>query len=252
MNQLKTQAKKVALVTGGARRVGAAIVKALHQNGFDVAIHCHHSKQEARALAQALNHVRKESAQVFTADLCDKKAAITLVDDVVSWKNQLDCLVNNASVFIKTPLGGEVADAVWDELFTANVKVPFWLSEAAHASLKQSENGNIINITDVHAEKPLTDYIIYTQTKAALKLQTESLARAYAPNVRANAVAPGAVILPEGQNALSDEVADKIRKKIPLKRFGDALWVAQAVLSLVNNPYITGDTLRVDGGRYIA
>ncbi|NCT56592.1 MAG: pteridine reductase [Legionella sp.] len=250
MNRDRTQDVRVVLVTGAARRIGAAIAKCLHQSGFNVVIHCHQSRQEAEALSIKLNHARSNSACVLVADLSLKNQASALIKQVIDWQGRLDVLVNNASCFIKTPVGC-IDEAVCDKLWITNVKAPLWLSEAAYASLAQ-HNGSIINLTDIHAEKPLSDYAVYSQTKAALKMQTEALAREYAPNIRVNAVAPGAIVWPEGENALSPEMQAKIISKTLLKKQGEPKWIAEAVLSLVLNAFITGQTLRVDGGRSVA
>ena len=248
MKRDKTQVRGVALITGAARRIGAAIANDLHDNGYDVVIHCHQSQGDADVLMQALNAKRAQSACVCMADLTQTSEAEQLVRAAYAWKKQLDVLVNNASCFIKTDVS-RMDDAAWDRLWALNVKAPFGLALAAYDYLKQSEHGNIINITDVHAEKPLRDYAVYVQTKAALKMQTEALACEFAPGVRVNAVAPGAIILPEGDNALSAETQAQMLLNMPLKRWGEPIWVAKAVSSLVCNPYITGQTLRVDGGR---
>ena len=250
MNSKKTQVCGTALVTGAARRIGAAIATMLHDAGYDVVIHAHQSLNAAHALAAVLNAKRRDSACVCVADLSLKNAAVDLIQQAIAWRQRLDVLINNASCFIQTPIGA-VDEAVWDTLWAVNTKAPFYLSEAAHAALVQSDNGNIINMTDIHAEKPLRDYIAYTQTKAALKLQTESLAREYAPNIRVNAVAPGAIVLPEGDNALDSVQQAHILSKTPLGRWGAPEWVAKAVLDLITNNYMTGQTLRVDGGRSI-
>lgn len=253
MNRDKKQAVRVALVTGAARRIGAAIVERLHQAGFNVVIHCYQSIQDADALAKKLNHLRSNSACVLVADLSLKSHACALIQHVIAWQGRLDILVNNASCFIKTPVGSVdgVDEAAWDTLWVTNVKSPYWLSEAARACLAK-DGGCIVNITDIHAEKPLSDYAVYSQTKAALKMQTEALAREYAPNIRVNAVAPGAIAWPEGENALSPEAQEKIISKTLLKKHGEPKWIAEAVLSFVLNEFITGQTLRVDGGRSLA
>ena len=249
MNREKTQEKGVALITGAARRIGAVIAEVLHEAGFDVVIHCHQSISEANALMDVLNAKRADSACVCVADLSIKSEAVGLVKTANAWKNQLDVLVNNASNFIKTPIKG-FDEGIWDALWIVNVKAPFWLAQAAHTFLTQSDNGNIVNITDILAEKSRYDYAVYVQTKAALKMQTEALSCEYAPSVRVNAVAPGPILLPEGENALSAEMQQaEIALKIPLTCWGEPKWVAAAVLGLVSNEYITGQTMRVDGGR---
>ncbi len=200
MNQSDIQAP-VALITGAARRIGAAIASYLHQAGYRIIIHYHHSDSEAHDLAQALNQQRTNSALTLVADLCQPNAADMLIANTIDWAGKLNLLVNNASIFMRTDPGA--ADIIaWDKLFNTNVKAPFLLSQAAFPYLA-AQHGAIINITDAHADKPLKDYAVYCQTKAALNMQTKALAREFAPNVRVNAVAPGAIAWPEGENALS-------------------------------------------------
>lgn len=245
MNNIQTS--PVALITGAARRIGATIATYLHQAGFRIVIHCHRSKKEALALANQLNTIRAESAWVLNADLSDKSQVIKLINDTISVANQLDLLVNNASIFTKSTTN-PLDEANWDNLFITNVKAPFWLSHSAFPHLVK-QKGAIINITDIHADAPLKDYAVYCQSKAALAMQTKALAQEFAPNVRVNAVAPGAILWPEEENALSEKQQQKIVSKTLLKQHGDALYIAMAVLALAENPFITGQTLRVDGGR---
>jgi pteridine reductase len=247
VNQAKIQDRGVALVTGAARRIGAAIARALHVQGFDVVLHCHQSADEAHALADALNQTRPDSACVHEADLTQTKDLKALIQHACTWHGRLDVLVNNASCFIKT-VPGALDEHAWDTLWAVNVKAPFWLSEHARDALAQT-HGCIVNITDIQAEKPRQDYAVYVQTKAALKMQTEALALTYAPSIRVNAVAPGATMWPEGENALSEAAQADVVSNTPLKRHGEPQWVSEAVLSLVLNQFITGQTLRVDGGR---
>jgi pteridine reductase len=245
--QTNKQDTKIALVTGGARRIGAAIVTALHDAGFSVIIHCHHSLTEAQALAKTLNQVRANSATVLQKDLITAHAAEDIIQEALSLTNRLDVLVNNASVFLRTDPDAFNQDE-WDILFNTHVKAPFLLSmHARHALLKQQ--GCIINITDIHAQNPLMHYSAYCQSKAALNLQTQSLAREFAPDIRVNAVAPGAILWPEHNNSLTPEIKNNIIKQTPLKRHGNPEMVAQAVLALIHNSFITGQILRVDGGR---
>jgi pteridine reductase len=249
LNHANKQVARVALVTGAARRIGATIAHYLHQAGFRVVIHCHQSLQEATALAQILNSKKPHSALVLTADLTIKQDAINLITETILWAGQLDLLVNNASIFTFTSTEeNALDDEQWNKLFTTNVKAPYWLSYTAHAFLAK-QKGAIINITDIHAEHPLKGYSVYCQSKAALTMQTKSLAREFAPNVRVNAVAPGAIAWPENNNALSDTLQQKIIAETPLKQHGNPIFIAQAVLALADNPFITGQTLNVDGGR---
>ncbi|HAT8580431.1 TPA: pteridine reductase [Legionella pneumophila] len=247
LNQTNTQEAKVALVTGGAKRIGAAIVKKLHLSGYQVAIHCRSALHEADILAKDLNQLRTNSAIVMQKELTELDAAEEIISKVKHWAGRLDLLVNNASVFKRTDCHF-LNEADWQYLFAVNVQVPFLLSMAACPLLAPCK-GSIINITDIHADKPLKGYSVYCQTKAALEMQTRSLARELAPEIRVNAVAPGAIAWPENDNSLTAEAQQKIIEKTPLKSHGSAEFIAQAVLALAENPFITGQTLKVDGGR---
>jgi pteridine reductase len=249
LNRANKQEAKVALVTGGARRIGAAIIKTLHAAGYKVVIHCRFAVNEARALAVDLNHKRMDSALVVTQELMETDAASQLITTTIAWAGRLDLLVNNASVFLRTEQHSFQAED-WQLLFDMNVKVPFLLSLAARPFLVQ-QRGVIVNLTDIHAEKPLKGYGVYCQTKAALEMQTKALAREFAPEIRVNAVAPGAIIWPENTNSLNAEDQQKIIAKTPLKSHGNPLYIAHAVLALADNPFITGQILKVDGGRSI-
>lgn len=232
-----------ALITGASRRIGAAIATYLHQSGFRVLIHCHQSFDSALALAHVLNEKRTNTARVLSVDLSVKESAVELIHDTIDWARRLDVLVNNASVFSRH-------EADWDRMFVTNVKAPFWLSHAAYPYLVKTQ-GTIINITDTHAQTPLKGYAMYCQTKAALAMQTKALASEFAPDIRVNAVAPGAIAWPEGDNSLSQKQQQAILAQTALHCHGTPLFIAKAVFALVDNPFITGQTLPVDGGRYI-
>lgn len=247
LNQPNKQEAKVALVTGGARRIGAAVVKKLHAAGYKVVIHCRFALDEAHALAVELNNQRMNSAFVIQRELTEPNAATEIMTTVCEWGGRLDVLVNNASVFIKTDCN-LFDENQWQLLFDIHVKVPFLLSMAAR-SLLSSHSGVIVNLTDIHASKPLKGYSVYCQSKAALEMQTKSLAREFAPEIRVNAVAPGAIVWPENQNTLNSKEQQSIIDKTPLKRHGDSEYIALAVLALVENPFISGQILKVDGGR---
>jgi len=243
LNQTNKQDAPVALVTGAARRIGAAIAQYLHTAGYRVIIHCHQSHTAAHALANDMDRMRADSAIVLTANLCFPDSAHQLIADALTWAGRMDLLVNNASLFTRN-------ETDWDAMFNLNVKAPFLLSHAALPHLAKT-HGSIINITDIHADTPLKGYAIYCQSKSALSMQTKALAREFAPNVRVNAVAPGAIMWPEQGNQLSEEQQQNIIDKTPLKQHGSPLFIAQAVLSLAENLFITGQTLSVDGGRSI-
>lgn len=249
MNQANKQEAKVALVTGAGRRIGAAIAIQLHKAGFKVLIHCNHSIEEAQHLAKILNDKRSDTAKVYQQDLCASNAAKLIVDAALAFGGRLDVLVNNASIFERTDFAN-FNENNGDSLFAANVKAPFLLSLCARPHLAKQQ-GVIINITDIHAEKPLKGYSEYCQSKAALILQTKSLAREFAPDIRVNGVSPGAIVWPEHANMVSKEEQEEIINKTPLKRKGKPEYIAQAVLALVENSFITGQILKVDGGRSI-
>lgn len=230
----------IALITGSARRIGAAVVQHLHQAGFNVVVHCHQSTFEAKTLVNTLNQVRKESATWFSCDLYQSDSVEWLIQQTIHWAGKLDVLINNASLFSR--------EADWERMFTLNVKVPFDLSQRAYPYLAQTQ-GCIVNITDIHASMPLKGYSVYCQSKAALLMQTKSLAQEFAPQVRVNAVAPGAIAWPEADNALSEAQQNKIIAKTALKRHGEPRFIAEAVLAFIQQTFVTGQSLAVDGGR---
>lgn len=238
----------VILVTGAARRVGAEIVRTLHAAGARVAIHYRNSVAEAEALAAALNASRPESAAVFAADLLDVAALAQLVGAVVTRFGRLDGLVNNASSFYPTPVG-QVDTASWDDLLGSNLKAPLFLAQAAAPHLTAVQ-GCIVNIADIHAERPLKDYPTYCAAKGGLLTLTRALAVDLAPAVRVNAVAPGAIQWPDrGTDFPPAEQAEIIRHTL-LKRVGSPADIARTVKFLVfDAPYITGQVINVDGGR---
>lgn len=236
---------KGALITGAARRIGAEIAKSLHAKGYHIALHCFQSLEEGRALVDQFNRIRSDSAQLFVFDLSDEHHCQQLIDATVKWKIP-SVLVNNASVFIKD---SEAKDFdTWLRLFSVNVRAPYLLSQGLSPYLSET-SGNIINITDIHAQTPLKEYSIYCQTKAALSLQTKAFAKELAPHVKVNAIAPGAIMWPEHHNVLPEKIQENIVSKTLLKRHGHPQYIAEMVLSLIQNPFITGQEIKVDGGR---
>ena len=234
---------KTVLITGAARRIGAGIAQYLHERGYQILLHYHQSEQEAQTLCKQFLQNRPKSAHLIHVDLHDPQAHQLIMAQVQHYTPQLDVLVNNASAFSKS-------DQDFDEMFQINVKLPYLLSRAAYPLLKKSQ-GLIVNITDIHAKKPLKEYAAYVQTKAAFWMQTEALALEFAPDVRVNAVAPGSILWPEHGNTLTPELQQEILDKIPLHRIGEPLFIAQAIGYLIDCPFITGQTLNVDGGRSI-
>jgi len=238
----------VALITGAARRIGAAIARTLHAQGADVAIHYRESGEAANAVAADLNAIRANSAATFAADLNDLADLNHLVDDVRAWRSRLDILVNNASSFYPTPVG-EITEEQWNDLVGTNLKAPLFLSQAALPALREAR-GVIINIVDVHAQRPLRNHAVYGPAKAGLAMLTRSLAKDLAPEVRVNGVSPGAILWPE--NGMSAATKDAILEQIPLGRPGTPEDVADAVLFLAKDAdYVTGQIIAIDGGRSI-
>jgi pteridine reductase len=239
---------KVALVTGGAQRIGAQIARTLHSAGMKVAIHYHASAEAAEQLAGELDALRPGSAVAVRGDLDDTGAPAALVATVEARFGRIDALVNNASRFYPTPLDAATA-AQWDELMGSNLRAPFFLAQAA-APLLRAAGGCIVNLVDVHARRPLAGHPIYCMAKAANAMMVMSLARELGPAVRVNGVAPGAILWPDRE--LSEAAKREILDRTALKRTGEMEDVAKAVLFLVRDAdYVTGQILAVDGGRTI-
>jgi len=237
-----------ALVTGGARRVGAGIVRALHGAGANVVIHCHRSLSAARALAAELESTRPDSTAVIVRDLLDTAALPGLIGEASDCFAALHLLVNNASTFYPTPLGG-ITSAQWDDLIGTNLRAPLLLAQAAAPQLRRTQ-GAVLNIVDIHGLRPLRDHMVYSVAKAGLIMLTRALARELAPEVRVNAIAPGPVLWPDAP--LAEERKQKIIDKTPLHRHGSPDDVARAVLFFASEaPFVTGQILAVDGGRSI-
>ena len=242
---------KTILITGGARRVGAAIGERLHAAGANLVIHYRSSGREARALVKSFNALRQGSAMAIKANLLDRLAPQALVRACVKHYGQLDGLVNNASSFYATPMGS-MKHKGWDDLVGTNLKAPLFLSQAAAPALKRTR-GVIVNIVDIHAELPLPDYLMYTVAKGGLAALTRSLARELAPEIRVNGVSPGPILWPEHSAWSSARVRQSIIKKTLLQREGEPDDIAKAVaFFFMNAPYVTGQILAVDGGRSIA
>lgn len=241
---------KVMLVTGGGRRVGAAICRRLHAAGADIALHYRSSSDEALALQNELNELRPNSVAEFSADLLDLTALPRLIMQVLARFGRLDGLINNASSFYPTPLKG-VNEAQWHDLLGTNLRAPLFLAQAAADELRR-RHGCIVNIVDIHAERPMHGHLLYSVAKAGLVALTRALAQEMAPQVRVNAVAPGVILWPEGGGWEDDAQRRKIVAHTLLKREGESDDIARTVVFLVEDaPYITGQVIAVDGGRSI-
>jgi len=239
---------KTALITGGAKRIGEVTSRLLHEAGYNVIIHCRLSEQTANELAEELNNIRADSAKVVQADLNDETIYNHLIEKAFQCWSRLDVLVNNASSFYPTSIGSITLDD-WNNLINSNMKAPLFLAQAAAPYLKQVQ-GNIINMTDVHAQRPMKDHTVYCAAKAGLVMLTMSLAKELGPEIRVNSVAPGAILWPD--NDMPEHTKKLILERTTLKKPGDPIDIAKTILFLVRDAhYITGQIIAVDGGRLI-
>lgn len=244
---MQDEMRKVAIVTGAARRIGAVIVRRLHARGIKVLIHCNGSIEQAENLAAELNTQRANSAAVIRAELGDDAAPARIVAAALKHFGRIDLLINNASSFYPTPTERST-HADWAALIDSNQRAPFWLSLAAAAHM--GDGAAIVNLVDIHGLVPLKHHAIYSQAKAGLIMQTRALAKDLAPGVRVNGVAPGSILWPEGAAEQSEQAMLDILERVPLKRQGTPDDIAGAVEFLaLDAPYITGQILAVDGGR---
>lgn len=242
--------EKVVLVTGGAKRVGAAICRRLHAHGAKLVIHYRSSRDEAHLLQHELNQRRPDSTSIAQADLLDIDLLPNLVEKTINRYGRLDALINNASSFFSTPLSTCTIDA-WNDLVGSNLMAPLFLSQAAEPHLKK-QHGCIINIIDIHTERPLKNFVIYNAAKGGLQALTKSLALELAPEVRVNGVSPGAILWPEDDTWSDEETRNTIIQGTLLKRTGTPEDIAKAVHFLIQDAtYITGQIIAVDGGRSI-
>ena len=234
---------KTALIPGGAARIGAQIVKTLHHNQFNIIIHCNQSKDKAQLLCDELNLIRANSAEIVSGNLNN----IDELDSLVSSIKSIDLLVNNASVFYpKSVEDSEMKD--WDDVININLKAPFFLSKGLSKTLSKND-GSIINIIDIHSERPLKKHAIYNISKAGLKMLTQTLAKELAPRIRVNGVSPGSILWPQDSAEISEDDKNLMLERIALHRQGSPQDIADTVLFLANSNYITGQIINIDGGR---
>jgi pteridine reductase len=234
---------KTALITGGAARIGAQIVKTLHHNQFNIIIHCNQSKDKAQLLCDELNSIRANSVEIVSGNLNN----IDELDSLVSSVKSIDLLVNNASVFYpKSVEDSEMKD--WDDVININLKAPFFLSKGLSKTLSKND-GSIINIIDIHSERPLKKHAIYNISKAGLKMLTQTLAKELAPRIRVNGVSPGSILWPQDSAEITEDDKNLMLERIALHRQGSPQDIADTVLFLANSNYITGQIINIDGGR---
>lgn len=242
-------AGKVILVTGASQRIGERIARLMHAEGMNIILHYRSSRDDAKKIQQELNELRADSVILIQADLSETNKISEMIREAVKGWGRIDAVVNNASSFYPTPVG-EINEQVWDDLINSNLKAPLFLCQAAAPYLKQQQ-GSIVNIVDIHAERPLKNHTVYCIAKAGLVMLTKSLARELAPEVRVNAIAPGAILWPE--NDIDDVTKKRILSGTVLKRQGSADDIATAVRFLIKEAnYMTGQILTVDGGRTLS
>ncbi|MDH5446266.1 MAG: pteridine reductase [Gammaproteobacteria bacterium] len=236
---------KVALITGAAHRIGAETARTLHAEGMRLVLHYRHSRKAAQALQKELNDARADSVILVQADLLTTNGLPTIIQQCIDSFGQLDVLINNASTFYPTQIGS-VNEDQWEDLIGSNLKAPFFLSQAAAPYLAKQQ-GCIINIVDVHADRPLKTYPVYSTAKAGLVMLTKAMAVELGPDIRVNAVAPGAILWPEN---IDEVTKQRIVNRTVLKRKGEPHDIANAILYLIKDAgYMSGQVLTVDGGR---
>ncbi|MGO4222235.1 pteridine reductase [Lysobacter sp. TAF61] len=240
--------RPVALITGSAKRIGAQIARTLHDAGYDLALHYRDSREQAQALAAELEAARAGSTVLLQADLGEYDRLPELVAHTIGRFGRLDALVNNASSFTPTPIGTATPQQ-WEQLFASNARAPFFLAQAAAPHLRAAQ-GAVVNLTDIYGERPLRGHALYCMAKAALLMMTKALALELAPDVRVNAVSPGAILWPEeSANAAAQEA---MLGRTPMGRTGTPGEVAEAVRWLLMDArYSTGQVLHLDGGRLL-
>tara|TARA_B100000795_G_scaffold69735_1_gene48620 strand:+ start:1281 stop:2030 length:750 start_codon:yes stop_codon:yes gene_type:complete len=240
--------KQVAIITGGAKRIGAAICRRLHKANIDIIIHYKSSGKEANSLKDELNSIRKNSASLIQADLLNSNNYSLIINEAIKIYGQLNFLINNASSYYRTNIN-EVNESNWNDLIGSNLKAALFLSKEAAPFLELTK-GSIINITDAHISNPKENYIIYSIAKSGLSTLTKSLAKEFGPNIRVNAVAPGPILWPDNSNEFDQDYRKKVISQTMLKKVGEADDIAKAVeFLLLNGPFITSHVLNVDGGR---
>lgn len=240
-----TDTNKVMLVTGAAQRLGAYIAQSAHANGYNLVLHYRSSVVQTQDLQQQLNQIRPDSCIIFQADFNEETDFSSLQKNIEKQFGRLDVLVNNASDFFPTDID-EITVENYNKLFNSNVKGPLFMAKSCFPLLKKSQ-GNIINLVDIHADKPLKKYPIYSMAKAANKMMVQSLAREFAPDVRVNGISPGCIIWPE--QVMPGYEKEEILSRVALQKVGNPQNIYHTIKYLISNAYITGQIIRVDGGR---
>ncbi len=246
MAKLKSD-KKLALITGGAKRIGGAIAARLHSDGYDICLHYNRSHLVADRLIADLNKKRPKSAYSIAADLADRRQLKSFINKVLGKHNSISVLVNNASEFYAHPFE-QVDSATWQKLLDIHLTAPFFLTQS-FLSLLKNGNGSIINMLDIYASRPLNGYSVYCVTKAGLAMMTRSLALELGDEIRVNAIAPGMILWPESANQEYIDRQKQVVDRLPLKRIGNLEDIVQGVIFLLNSTYVTGQIITIDGGK---
>ncbi|WNO08607.1 pteridine reductase [Teredinibacter sp. KSP-S5-2] len=242
--------QKVILITGAAKRIGASLAKDLHSNNYKIIIHYNQSESSARSLMESLNNRRADTATMIQADLRNLDQTLSLAEQAIAYWGRLDGLINNASTYYSTPIG-ECTPEQWQDLFSSNLKAPFFLAQACVEALKKTR-GHIINIADIHGQRPLAKHSMYCMAKAGNIMMTKTLAKELAPEIKVNGIAPGAILWPEndGENSVDNT---EILNQIPLKELGNTQSITSSIrFLLMESSYITGQIINVDGGRSLS
>jgi len=238
--------KKTVLITGGAKRIGAVTAKYFHERDWNIVLHYNNSEKEAHALSETLNSEREGSCFKIKADFSSEESIASMVKEFLNLECGLDVLINNASSFYPTPID-DASREQWANLLDTNTTAPMFLIKAFRETLRKNK-GSVINVSDSLAAKGIKNFSLYSSAKAALETLSKSLAKELAPEIRVNAVAPGAILWPENEE-IGEEAKTKILSKIDLGRIGNPLDIASAIYFLSEASYITGQVLKVDGGR---
>lgn len=251
MTDVAAQTAPVVLITGAARRIGAAIARHMHSAGYNIVIHCNQSIDAAETLCAELNALRPDSARILQAQLTDMAQVKKLANNTLSCWGRVDALVNNASSFYPTPLA-KATEADWDALIGSNLKGPYFLCQELAKALSETQ-GSIVNIADIHARQPLAEHSIYCIAKAGNVMLTKTLAKELAPVVRVNGIAPGAILWPENNEKMNAQSQQNILNNIPLGKLGDELDIARLAHFLITDAsYVNGQVIAVDGGSHLS
>lgn len=239
---------KFIFLTGGAKRIGKTTCKHFHDEGFNIIFHYNTSDKEANEIKESLNSIRKDSCFVIQADFNDKSSIERLAEGVAEITDELAVLINNASSFYPTPIE-QASQNEWDDLMATNATTPLFLTQSLLPFLKKAK-GCVINISDTLAPSGIKNFSLYSGAKSALEGITKSLAKELAPDIRVNAISPGAILWPEDEDLTEEQQKERL-SKVPLGRIGSPEDISSVAVFLTDAKYITGQVIKVDGGRSV-